>query len=86
MFSATISIFYNNFISLAIYIYFLNYINIKLSYTTADSVWRSSLASQEELQEVIQLLSVRPQQSTQLHNPSLQLPGIYLILEFFQSI
>ncbi|XP_021926525.1 uncharacterized protein LOC110833141 isoform X2 [Zootermopsis nevadensis] len=44
--------------------------------TTPDSVWHSSLASQEELQEVIQLLSCRPgvSHSTQLYHPSQHLP------------
>ncbi|XP_049785263.1 uncharacterized protein LOC126187940 isoform X1 [Schistocerca cancellata] len=45
---------------------------------TPDSVWRSSLASQDELQEVIQLLSVQPQQATQLHHPSMHMPGVTL--------
>lgn len=48
--------------------------------TTPDSVWHSSLASQEELQEVIQLLSCRPgvSHSTQLYHPSQHLPGVTL--------
>ncbi|PNF17085.1 hypothetical protein B7P43_G16096, partial [Cryptotermes secundus] len=48
--------------------------------TTPDSVWHSSLASQEELQEVIQLLSCRPGvgHSTQLYHPSQHLPGVTL--------
>ncbi|XP_067002901.1 uncharacterized protein [Anabrus simplex] len=48
--------------------------------TTPDSVWHTSLASQEELQEVIQLLSCRPgfSHSTQLYHPSQHLPGVTL--------
>jgi hypothetical protein len=52
--------------------------------TTPESVWHSSMASQEELQEVIQLLSCRPTTTTtnhlQLYNPSprQQLPGVTL--------
>nr|CAD7264823.1 unnamed protein product [Timema shepardi] len=47
---------------------------------TPDSLWHSSLASQEELQEVIHLLSCRPglPQSTQLYHPSQHLPGVTL--------
>jgi hypothetical protein len=50
---------------------------LALNFFSADSVWHSSLASQEELQEVIQLLSCRPGvgHSTQLYHPSQHLPG-----------
>ncbi|XP_063239825.1 uncharacterized protein LOC134540812 isoform X2 [Bacillus rossius redtenbacheri] len=47
---------------------------------TPDSVWHSSLASQEQLQEVIHFLSCRPGRtnSTQLYHPSQHLPGVTL--------
>lgn len=56
--------------------------DISFNFFSADSVWHSSLASQEELQEVIQLLSCRPgvSHSTQLYHPSQHLPGEFFTL------
>lgn len=41
----------------------------------SESLWHSSLASQEELCDVISLLSCRPNQPLQLHQPSQHVPG-----------
>lgn len=46
--------------------------------TTPESIWHSSLASQEELSDVISLLSCRPTQPLQLHQPSQHIPGVTL--------
>ena len=46
--------------------------------TTPESLWHSSLASQEELCDVISLLSCRPSQPLQLHQPSQRVPGVTL--------
>ncbi|XP_034231943.1 uncharacterized protein LOC117639953 [Thrips palmi] len=46
--------------------------------TTPESLWHSSLASQEELSDVISLLSCRPTQPLQLHQPSQHVPGVTL--------
>jgi hypothetical protein len=59
--------------------------DVSFNFFSADSVWHSSLASQEELQEVIQLLSCRPgvSYSTQLYHPSQHLPGEFFTLYCF---
>lgn len=46
--------------------------------TTPESLWHSSLASQEELTDIISLLSCRPNQPLQLHHPSQHIPGVTL--------
>ncbi|KAE8748737.1 hypothetical protein FOCC_FOCC004540 [Frankliniella occidentalis] len=46
--------------------------------TTPESLWQTSMASQEELSDVISLLSCKPNQPLQLHQPSHHIPGVTL--------